>query len=380
MRKSLPGKRIVAAGTLVTLLAATTAAPALAATASPLQRALDRVTTQGGAPGAEAVVADHGRVTEARSGVGDVTTRTPYPRDAKFRAGSITKTFVATVVLQLAAEEKIDLDAPIERYLPGLLTGNGNDGRKITVRHVLQHTSGLYSYTEDLLGTDPEAVRHRGAEPGELVAMALRHPPLFAPGSGWSYSNTNYIVAGMLVEKLTGHSAATEITRRITRPLGLRGTSLPGRGDERLPAPHARGYVPGPADFTEFDPSIAGTAGALVSTGRDLDAFYTALLGGRLLPAAQLAEMKRTVPVPGEPGTDYGLGLFHRTLPDGTRYWGHGGDIFGFATLAGVLDTGRSATVSVNEDPAPDAVRDDTEAAFAVALSRKPAGTVGTGR
>ena len=375
MRKSLRGKQIVACGTLVALLAATTAAPALAVTTNPLQRALDRVTVQGGAPGAEAVVTDHGRVTETRSGTGDVTTGTPYPRDAKFRAGSITKTFVATVVLQLAAEGKVDLDAPIERYLPGLITGNGNDGRKITVRNLLQHTSGLYSYTDDVLATgDLESLRHRGAEPGELVALAMNHPPLFAPGSSWSYSNTNYIVAGMLVEKVTRHSVAAEITQRITRPLGLRGTSLPGRGEELLPAPHARGYVPGEEkllDFTEFDPSIAGAAGALVSTGRDLDTFYTALLGGRLLRPAQLAQMQRTVPVPGETGTDYGLGLFHRTLPDGTRYWGHGGDIFGFATLAGATDGGRSATVSANEDPLPDAVREATETAFEVALGRR---------
>jgi D-alanyl-D-alanine carboxypeptidase len=375
MRKSLRGRQLVACGTLVALLAATTAAPALAVTTNPLQRALDRVTVQGGAPGAEAVVTDHGRVTETRSGVGDVATGKPYPHDAVFRAGSITKTFVATVVLQLVAEGKVELDAPIERYLPGTVGGNGNDGARITVRHLLQHTSGLYSYTDDLLMTDDfESLRHRGGEPGELVALALEHPPLFAPGSAWSYSNTNYIVAGMLVEKVTGHSLAGELTRRITRPLGLRGTSLPGRGDERLPAPHPRGYLSlgGPlTDFTGFDPSIAGAAGALVSTGRDLDVFYTALLGGRLLPAAQLAQMQRTVPVPDDPGSGYGLGLFRRTLPDGTRYWGHGGDIFGFATLAGALDGSRAAAVSVNEDPAPDSVREDTETAFEVALARR---------
>lgn len=373
MRKSLPGRKIVATGTLVALLAATTAAPALAVTGSPLQQALDKVTTQG-APGAEAVVIDHGRVTVTRSGVGEVTTGKPFPRDAVFRAGSITKTFVATVVLQLVAEGKVKLDEPIERYLPGVVTGNGNDGKKITVRQLLQHTSGIYNYTEDLVTDDLEAVRHRGAEPAELVAMALKHPPLFAPGSQWSYSNTNYIIAGMLVEKVTGHSVATEITRRITRPLGLCDTSLPGRGDERLPDPHARGYLPLGgmlADFTEIDPSIAGAAGALVSTGRDLDTFYTALLGGRLLPAAQLAEMKRTVPVPDEPGTDYGLALEHRTLPDGTRYWGHGGDIFGFATLSGATDSGHGATVVTNEDPAPAGVREASEAAFETALSRK---------
>src|SRR6266540_6143579 len=130
MRKSLSGRKIVATGTLVALLAATTAAPALAATGSPLQQALDRITVQDGAPGAEAVVTDHGRVTVTRSGVGDVTTGRPFPRDAVFRAGSITKTFVATVVLQLVAEGKGKLDEPIERYLPGVVTGNGNDGTK----------------------------------------------------------------------------------------------------------------------------------------------------------------------------------------------------------------------------------------------------------
>ena len=372
MGKSLSGKKIVATGTLVALLAATTAAPALA-TANPLQEALDKITTQG-APGAEAVVIDHGHVTVTRSGVGDVSTGKPFPRDAVFRAGSITKTFVATVVLQLVAAGKVKLDEPIERYLPGVVTGNGNDGTKITVRNLLQHTSGIYNYTADLVTTDLEALRHRGAEPAELVAMALKHPPLFAPGSTWSYSNTNYILAGMLVEKVTGHDLATEITSRISRPLGLCDTSLPGRGDELLPDPHPRGYLPlggTLADFTELDPSIAGAAGALVSTARDLDTFFTALLGGRLLPAAQLAEMQRTVPVPDEPGTAYGLALFHRTLPDGTPYWAHGGDIFGFATLSGATDGGRGATVVTNEDPAPASVRDAAESAFETALARK---------
>ncbi|UOZ02537.1 serine hydrolase [Amycolatopsis sp. WQ 127309] len=374
MRKSLRGKQIVACGTLVALLAATTAAPALAVTTNPLQRALDRVTAQGGAPGAEAVVTDHGRVTETRSGTGDLTTGKPYPHDAKFRVGSVTKTFVATVVLQLVADGKVQLDAPIERYLPGLVAGNGNDGRQITVRNLLQHTSGLYNYTDDVLTADPESLRHRGAEPGELVAIALRHPPLFAPGRGWSYSNTDYIVAGMLVEKVTGRSLATEIDRRIARPLGLRDTALPGRGDEHLPAPHPRGYLSlggPPADFTDFDPSIAGAAGGLVSSGRDLDTFFSALLAGRLLPAAQLAQMRRTVPAPTEPGADYGLGLIRRTLPDGTPYWGHDGGIFGFATLAGALDGGRAAAVSVNELPAPDGVQQNTQTAFEVALARR---------
>lgn len=372
MGKSLSGKKILTTCTLCVLLAATTAAPALAATASPLQQSLDRLTAQDGVPGAEAVVTDHGRVSVTRSGLGDIAAGTPFPRDAVFRAGSITKTFVATVVLQLVAEGKVKLDAPIERYLPGVVAGNGNDGTKITVRQLLQHTSGIYNYTADLLtGTDLEALRHRGADPAELVAIAMKHPPLFAPGSQWSYSNTNYIIAGMLVEKITGHGVATEITRRITRPLGLCDTSLPGRGDERLPDPHAIGYHPLNgvlADFTDFDPSIAGAAGALVTTGRDLDTFFTALLGGRLLPAAQLAEMKHTVPADQDA---YGLGLMRGTLPDGKPYWGHDGEIFGFSTDSGVTDDGRSATVVFNQLPQSAATVEDLNAALETALSRQ---------
>ncbi len=349
MRKSL---RAVTAGTLVVLLAATTAAPALAATGtSPVQASLDVLTAQDGVPGAVAVVQDGRRTQVTRSGTGDVATGKPFPRNGSFRAGSVTKTFVATVVLQLVAEGRVRLDAPVSRYLPGLLPD-----RRITVRQVLQHTSGLYSYTDDLDLTDPEALRHRGAEPAELVAMALKHPALFPPGTSWSYSNTNYIVAGMLVEQVTGHALATEIARRITGPLGLRDTYLPRRGDERLPAPHAVGYLPFGGklvDFSDFDATIAGAAGGLVSTPADLDHFYGALLSGRLLRPAELAEMRRTVPADlGIPGAGYGLGLGSVPLSCGV-VWGHEGGIPGFTNFAGVGPDGRRATVVLNENPTP---------------------------
>ncbi|MET8996686.1 serine hydrolase domain-containing protein [Amycolatopsis sp. Hca4] len=345
MRKSL---RAVTAGTLVALLAATTAAPALAAV-SPVQAKLDVLTAQDGVPGAAAVVQDGRRTQVTRSGVGDVATGKPFPRNGSFRAGSVTKTFVATVVLQLVAEGRVRLDAPVSRYLPGLLP----DGR-ITVRQVLQHTSGLYNYTDALDLTDPEALRHRGAEPAELVALALAHPALFPPGARWSYSNTNYIVAGMLVERVTGHALDAEITRRITRPLGLRDTYLPRRGDEKLPSPHAVGYLPVNGklvDFSDFDATIAGAAGGLVTTPADLDRFYGALLGGRLLRPAELAEMRRTVPADlGLPGAGYGLGLGSIPLSCGV-VWGHEGGIIGFTNFAGVGPKDRRATVVLNENP-----------------------------
>ncbi|MGW5745159.1 serine hydrolase domain-containing protein [Amycolatopsis sp. NPDC003861] len=348
MRKSL---RVVTAGTLAALLAATTAAPALAATADPVQAGLDRITTQ--VPGAEAVVQDGHRTRVVRSGTGDLATGKPFPRNGSFRAGSVTKTFVATVVLQLAAEGRVRLDAPVARYLPGLLP----DGR-ITVRQLLQHTSGLYNYTDDLDRSDPETLRHRGAEPAELVAIALEHPPLFPPGTSWSYSNTNYIVAGMIVERVTGRDLSGEIARRITRPLGLRDTYLPRRGDEQLPEPHAVGYLPAGGklvDFSDFDATIAGAAGGLVSTPADLDRFYGALLGGRLLRPAELAEMQRTVPADlGVPNARYGLGLGSVPLSCGL-FWGHEGGIPGFTNLAGVGPHGRRSTVVVNQNPAPGA-------------------------
>ncbi|MEV6627939.1 serine hydrolase domain-containing protein [Amycolatopsis sp. NPDC051106] len=365
MRKSLCGRRIVAVGTLVALLAATTAAPALAAV-DPVQDALDTLTAQDGVPGAEAVVQDGSRMRVTRSGTGDVATGKPLPRNGSFRAGSVTKSFVATVVLQLVAEGRVNLDAPVERYLPGLLPD-----RRITVRQLLQHTSGLYNYTDDLPLNDPETMRHRGADPGGLVAIALNHPALFPPGTSWSYSNTNYIVAGMLGERVTGHALTDEIARRITRPLGLRDTYLPRRGDEKLPAPHAVGYVSvrgSLVDFSDYETTMAWAAGGLVSTPADLDRFYGALLGGRLLRPAELAEMRRTVPANlGVPGARYGLGLGSIPLSCG-EFWGHEGGILGFTNLSGVGPGGRRATVVLNQNPTPPAANQHLLAATDAAI------------
>ncbi|KZB80707.1 serine hydrolase domain-containing protein [Amycolatopsis regifaucium] len=363
MRKTLPGRKIIAIGSLIALLGTATAAPALAV-AKPhdeVDKAL-KTLVQDGVPGAQATVTSaSGRTWSAREGVGNVETRTPFPHGSKFRAASVTKTFVAVVVLQLVAEGKVGLDTPIDRYLPGLVRGNGNDGTEITVRQLLQHTSGLYDYVRDL---DIDEWRHRGAEPEELVAIGLAHLPLFAPGTSWSYSNTNYIIAGMLIEKLTGRPVTAEIRNRITAPLGLRDTYLPVRGDERLPSPHARGYAPGPVDFTGFDPSAAGASGGLISTGEDLNRFYGALVDGHLLPRAQQAEMRRTVPAPvGLPGAEYGLGIASVPLSCGGRFWGHGGNIVGFANLSGAVPHGRRVNVVVNQDPLPDKASDDLAAA-----------------
>ncbi|WP_333776093.1 serine hydrolase [Streptomyces sp. IBSBF 3136] len=213
----------------------------------------------------------------------------------RLRVGSVTKTFTATVVLQLAAERRLSLDAPVARYLPGLVRGHGHDGRRITVRQILRHTSGLPDYLDAPEWEHPDRLRHRHFEPRELVAAALRLPH---PRKTWHYATTNYVIAGLLVHAVTGHTPEAEISRRLVRPLGLHDTYWPG-DDPRLRGPHSHSYFRDGegrrVDGTAWDMSFAGVGGALVSTQADLTRFAAALSGGRLLSAAQLTEMRRTV-------------------------------------------------------------------------------------
>ncbi len=364
------------------VLAATVATaafvPAGAAGAAPaghsrLQQVLDRLTTADGAPGALADVRDRTGRTVLTSGVADTTTHAPVPEDSRFRIGSRTKTFTATVVLQLVGEHKVDLDAPIERYLPGLIRGNGNDGRKITVRELLQHTSGLPDCVQYLNPAEILAHPLTHYDPIDLLRLALAHPREFKPGKQWKYSNTNYVVAGMLIEKVTGHTYADEVTRRVIRPLDLRATFAPS-DDAEIPGPHPHGYVePGDSapyvDITVLNPTIAGSAGGMISDGADLNRFMDALVHGRLLRPAQLKEMMTTRPTGDSSGRAYGLGLESNPLPCGGVYWGHGGDILGFATTGGVTLDGRQATVMSTLDPGrTQAQDDDMSAAVTTAL------------
>jgi D-alanyl-D-alanine carboxypeptidase len=325
-----------------------------------LHHALDILTHRDGFPGALVQVRDaHGRRWTATSGVAELGSPRPMPPNGRFRIGSTTKTFVATVVLQLAAEHHIRLDAPVERYLPGLVRGHGNDGRAITVRQLLQHTSGLPDYIDDLPLTGEQFVadRFRHYQPRQLVALALQHPPLFAPSTTWSYSNTNYILAGLLIEQVTGHPYGEEITQRILRPLHLDHTLVPGDSPD-IPGPHAHGYLPVGQDATErlvditrINPSWSWAAGEMLSTSSDLNRFFAALLGGRLLPAAELAQMTRAVPATQDweqyPGASYGLGLEAIPLSCGQIAWGHGGDIHGYATRAWTTQNGRQVALSL---------------------------------
>ncbi len=249
------------------------------------------------------------------------------PTNGHFWVGSVTKTFVATVVLQLVAEGEIGLDAPVAGYLPEF----GLD-RRITVRMLLQHTSGLFNYTGDL---DPDGTwvpglpatgkewldnRFRSYRPQELVRFALSRPVKFAPGEDWSYSNTNYTLARLLIEKVTGHSFDAELKRRIMGPLGLKGTVVPG-DRTRLPRPYAHGYFRHQdagqwkvTDVSRQNPSLLAGAGDMISTTRDLQTFFSALNGGKLLPDELLAEMREPHPKSDPLYGRYGLGMFVKDL------------------------------------------------------------------
>ncbi|WP_316525157.1 serine hydrolase domain-containing protein [Kitasatospora brasiliensis] len=365
---------------VVTAVAAgVVAAGALAPTAAfaggrpdAVQSGLNALVKDDGMPAALASVkGPDGRTRAYTAGVGDIATGAKVPVDGQVRIGSNTKPFTAVVVLQLVAEGKVGLDSPVETYLPGLLRGDGIDGRAITVRQLLQHTSGLPEYVnKDAILAGPK----RYYEPRELLDTALAQKAHFAPGARWEYNNTNYLLAGLIIQKVTGRPLGEEINRRVVDRAGLRHTSFPTPGDMGIHEAHPKGYDRGAdgslRDYTELDPSWGWAAGAVVSTDSDLNAFYAALLGGRLLPAAQLAEMRTTVPVDQvAPGVRYGLGLMSRPLSCGGVYWGHGGTIPGYDTAGGATDDGRAVSITVTTIP-DDAVRKHVEATVDSALCR----------
>ncbi|PBC99016.1 D-alanyl-D-alanine carboxypeptidase [Streptomyces sp. Ag82_O1-15] len=338
---------------LAALAGPAVAAPAGAGHHGATRAAMD-AAVKAGVPGVTATARDAGGTWSATAGVGDVRTHTPRGTADHYRVGSITKTFVSTVLLQLEAERRLSLDDRVEKWLPGVVRGHGHDGRRITVRQLLNHTSGVFNYTADddfartyFLKDGFLEHRYDTKTPEQLVAIAMTHAPLFAPGTSWSYSNTNYVLAGMVIEKVTGHSYATEIRRRVIEPLGLRATSVPGTRTT-LPRPSSHAYsklsraTTGPTyDVTRLNPSLASSAGEMISDSADLNRFYTALLGGRLLPPKQLKEMKTTVKADEIPGARYGLGLIDRKLGCGVHVWGHDGGIHGSTSSAVTTADGR---------------------------------------
>ena len=322
-------------------------------------RALDRARErllELGVPGAQ-VDAD-GR-TAAR-GVAALETGRPMRPGLSFRIGSVTKSFTATVALQLVAERRLTLGDTVERWLPGVLPYGGT----VSLRHLLQHTSGVPDYWE--AGPDPlnisfvndAAVRAQTYAPREIVERVSGEPPDFAAGSRVEYSNTNYVLLGMIIEAATGKPLRREVMRRVIRPLELRNTRFVTSRTTLL-RPFTRGYsnlfdadgLPAEGaviDVTEYNPSALWAMGNMVSTTGDLRTFYRALLGGRLLPDALTALMKETRPNQTEEwpeGIGMGLGIWSWDLPCGRRIYGHEGEVPGSNTWAFATDDGRRVVV-----------------------------------
>ena len=338
------------ADTTPTARATPPTSPALTDRIDAIRGDLDELV-HAGAVGALATLADNGRSEVVTAGVADTVSGQPIPTDPPqyVRVGSLSKSFVAAIVLQLVDDGHIAFDEPVDTYLPGVLSGDGIDGREITVRQLLRHRSGIPELTLDPEMDEARAARTgRTFTPAEEIAIALRRPAEFAPDSRFQYSNTNYIVAGMLVERVTGHHFADELQARILDPLGLRDTYLPTAGEVELRAPHPLGYATADGRLVEasrIEPSVPWVAGALVSTGADINRFYLALASGQVVPPTVLSQLRDGSPM-GD-GTSYGLGVMYSQLPCGAEYIGHNGGIHGFLAVSGATPDGRAVTVSL---------------------------------
>ncbi|MFF4773812.1 serine hydrolase domain-containing protein [Microtetraspora fusca] len=291
------------------------------------RRALED-TVAAGSVAALAEVRDAGRTYRLAAGKAEYGRPRPAPAAGRFRIASVTKLFTATVVLQLASEGRLRLADPVGKWLPGIV----DKADDITLEQLLRHTSGIPDYLPGLLDSSG-VVRDpvRTWQDKELVALANRLPRVFeVPGTRFSYSNTNYVLLGMVVEAAAGRPYAREVTERVIVRARLTRTSAPS-DTTRITGPHPRSYamVGGAVtDITTLNPTILGAAGGIVSTTTDLNRFLRALLGGRLLPPAELTLMKTPVP-----GTTYGMGLSTLQTPCGVFY-GQAGGIGGYFAAA----------------------------------------------
>ncbi len=304
---------------------------ACAALSTKLQAALDEATKAQKIPGSAAAVHGAGCSWRGASGVSDLPAKTATRPGDLFHIGSITKTFTAALLLKLRAEGKVSLDSPVSTYVAGVPRGD-----VMTVRQLLNHTSGLFDYTEcdafwDVVKANPAHVW----KPEDLVALAATKPPNFEPGQGWHYSNSDYIVAGMIVEKAAREPAAAALRSRILDPQQLTHTYLDGYEAKAPGLIH--GYETDGHDYLDVtwseDPSWAWTAGGLVSSTEDLTRFYQQLLDGEVLAPADLQEMTTMVDTTWPTIPEYGLGLAKRKFGE-RRATGHEGGVWGFVSAS----------------------------------------------
>ncbi|MFE9927085.1 serine hydrolase domain-containing protein [Streptomyces sp. NPDC005774] len=282
------------------------------------------------------------------AGVRDLRTGAPALENARFRAGSTTKVVTAALVLQLVAEGRVELDAPVTRYLPGLLPDSFAEPP--TVRHLLTYTSGLKPGAN--LGSTTEEMypnRFRTLSPQRVVATAVAKGPAFGPGKRQQYQNIDYTVLGLLIEKVTGDRYEHQADVRIFRPLGMRHTGFPVGPDPRIHGPHHRAYTDiggRTTDVTEWNMSDRWAAGNMISTTADLERFLVALFRGQVVPQPLLDQMFVVPDVEGD--ASYGMAL-ERFVYNGTEIWGKTGSRPGYHTvLAATRDLSRTVVYSVN--------------------------------
>ncbi|WP_405164399.1 beta-lactamase family protein [Nocardia sp. NBC_01499] len=331
-----------------------------------LQAALDTLH-RAGMPGVFAEVRDADQTWCGAAGLADVATDRPSTADMRHRVGSITKTFTAAAVLQQVEHGELALDTPIGHYLPQLVPGER--GGSITVRMLINHTSGLAEYLPHaypslaafpiVAKTTPKSFddnRFTRFHPTELIELGVAAAAVGAPGgTPGVYSNTNYLLLCQLLELVTGTSAEKCITRNVIEHAGLHDTELPAgpyiNGSHSLHYESWFGMIDPPRDYSVYDMSWVGPAASLISTVADLNRFYGLLLSGEIISPSSLAQMQRTVPVISFEGKtiDYGLGLHKMTIPGHGIYWGHDGSVWGGGAMSMTSADGqRQMSVAVN--------------------------------
>lgn len=310
-----------------------------------LDKAIEDVRKEAGIPGVVVGLWMPGKGSYVRAtGVADTVTREPMAADSYIRIGSETKTFTVTALLELVDDHRIGLDDPISKYVPGV-----RNGARITLRHLAEMRSGLFPYTADAdFAHDLFSNPQRHFTPQELLAYGMKHRNTFEPGAQFQYSNSNLVLLGLVIEKVSGHRIEDVIHNRVLRPSHLRHTLFPtGPG---FPEPHPRGYtnqtLSGETeDATDWNPSWAWAAGAMISDLQDLRRWAKIVATGELLSPATQAQRLRTLPT-GIPGLSYGLGIFE------TGGWiGHNGSLPGYETVTVYLPSQKATLViMINTD------------------------------
>lgn len=307
-----------------------------------LQAGVSKMQSDNKLPGVIGMVRDGDKVDYAHAGYGDMFMRVPADPQAQFRIGSNTKQFTSTVLLQLEAEHKLSLDDTVDRWLPGVVNKNGNDGKKITIRQLLNHTSRIPDYLGDTGVSASYAADlnpNRSWTPQQLVDIATSKAPL----KDFGYSNTNYVLAGMVIKAVTGNDPATEVKNRIIDPLGLKNTTFPTT-DPKLYGNWLHGYEL-IRDISFSNVQLLGTAGAIVSTVDDLANFDRALFSGRLLPPAQQQELETVGGF-----TNYALGVGRIDTKKCGEVYTHTGEVLGYtSTWISSADGQRQVVVADNE-------------------------------